>query len=209
MQSATSIESASPTDYQGYLEVRIGQSAPIRFDLNQVRTSIGRRPYNSLELPHPTVSGEHAVLLIERGVVKIRDLNSRNGTQVNGQPVREAELLHCDEITIGAYRLKLITQNRGSSLVDPFLPKLVQLVPVNAGDSSAVIDLPRPINSISVAKHQMAIVSRRRNGIFITHLEGLKPPLVNGESIGLNACQIEPGDLVELAGTVYRLQVQY
>jgi hypothetical protein len=56
--------------------------------------------------------------------------------------------------------------------------------------------------------NQVAALSRRKNGYFITHLEGLAFPLVNGDSIGLGSRQLADGDLIELAGTMLRFRIR-
>ena len=67
--------------------------------------------------------------------------------------------------------------------------------------------IDRPIVSVHGSGH-VAVVSRRKNGYFLTHLEGLAFPLVNGESIGLTSRLLGDGDLIELSGTMIRFRVQ-
>ncbi len=69
-------------------------------------TTIGRSPSNTLCLSHPSVSRQHAVLLRTAAGFVIRDLGSRNGTQVNGQYCDEAEVARDTVLEIGAYSLK-------------------------------------------------------------------------------------------------------
>jgi hypothetical protein len=47
---------------------------------------------------------------------------------------------------------------------------------------------------------QVAVLARRPHGFFITHVEGEKFPLVNGESIGEHPHQLNDHDIIELAG---------
>lgn len=63
--------------------------------------SVGRDPLNLLCINDPSVSRRHCVLTHEGGVIKIRDLDSRNGTQVNGVSVKEQALKHGDQLDIG------------------------------------------------------------------------------------------------------------
>ena len=49
---------------------------------------------------------------------------------------------------------------------------------------------------------QVAVVSCREGGFFLTHVEGQAYPLVNGESIGLGAHPLRNHDLIELNGTI-------
>lgn len=70
-------------------------------------TTVGRNPGNDLSLPDPLVSGLHARISFRRGVWSIDDLNSRNGTLVNGDPLRrdkQRTLAKGDAITFGVKR---------------------------------------------------------------------------------------------------------
>ncbi|MEA2179310.1 MAG: transport system ATP-binding/permease protein, partial [Solirubrobacteraceae bacterium] len=67
---------------------------------------IGRDASNDLVLDDPNVSREHAeVRRAGDGTVHLRDLSSRNGTRLNGRPVRSAPMVLGDVIGIGPYRL--------------------------------------------------------------------------------------------------------
>src|SRR5215813_11049924 len=71
------------------------------FALPVGEVSVGRDALNLLSIPDPSVSRRHCVIVQDEQGFKIRDLNSRNGTLVNGTPVREHQLRHGDQITIG------------------------------------------------------------------------------------------------------------
>lgn len=63
---------------------------------------VGRDPATSLPIDHPTVSRQHARLGVEETGCWIEDLGSRNGTRVNGQPLRERHRLNNgDRLRIG------------------------------------------------------------------------------------------------------------
>jgi transcriptional regulator with GAF, ATPase, and Fis domain len=64
--------------------------------------TLGRDPANAVPVVDPSVSRKHCLLLRgEDGRFQIRDLESRNGTVVNGAAVREQWLRHGDEIAVG------------------------------------------------------------------------------------------------------------
>lgn len=71
---------------------------------------IGRAPENDLALPDPTkgVSRMHAELRYENGRYVIIDLNSQNGTWLDGTRVQRADVASGSEIAIGPYRLSLV-----------------------------------------------------------------------------------------------------
>jgi pSer/pThr/pTyr-binding forkhead associated (FHA) protein len=63
---------------------------------------IGRAPSNHIVINHPTVSAQHAVLLRVSDSYSLKDLNSTNGTQINGDFVTDAELKDGDTIRFGS-----------------------------------------------------------------------------------------------------------
>ena len=76
--------------------------------LTKDRTTLGRRPYNDIVIDNLAVSGEHAVLLLAGSEVHIEDLNSTNGTYVNGKPVKRQLLQNSDSVEIGKYRIRYL-----------------------------------------------------------------------------------------------------
>ena len=63
---------------------------------------IGRSPLNQIVIDHPTISAHHAVLLRTGASYSLKDLNSTNGTQINGDFVTVAELKDGDTIRFGS-----------------------------------------------------------------------------------------------------------
>jgi pSer/pThr/pTyr-binding forkhead associated (FHA) protein len=63
---------------------------------------IGRSPSNQIVIDHPTVSAQHAALMRTGDSYSLKDLNSTNGTQVNGDFVTDAELRDGDTIRFGS-----------------------------------------------------------------------------------------------------------
>ncbi len=70
------------------------------------KTTLGRRPYNDIVIDNLAVSGEHAVLQMTGQDVFIEDLNSTNGTYINGKAVKKQLLQHNDTVEIGKYKIK-------------------------------------------------------------------------------------------------------
>jgi pSer/pThr/pTyr-binding forkhead associated (FHA) protein len=64
-------------------------------------TIIGRRKDCDLRIPLEVVSRRHCRLFTEADTLKVRDLNSRNGTIVNGQTVEETDVKPGDRLTVG------------------------------------------------------------------------------------------------------------
>ncbi len=70
------------------------------------KTTLGRRPYNDIVIDNLAVSGEHSVLQMVGTDVFIEDLNSTNGTYINGKAVKKQLLTHNDTVEIGKYKIK-------------------------------------------------------------------------------------------------------
>jgi hypothetical protein len=71
------------------------------------RTTVGRAPDNDIVLSSPDVSRRHARIESGRTGVRVEDLNSTNGTRVNGEPVRLADLDAQDEVAFGGQRFSV------------------------------------------------------------------------------------------------------
>lgn len=72
------------------------------------KTTLGRRPYNDIVIDNLAVSGEHAVLQMVGADVFIEDLNSTNGTYINGKAIKKQLLAHNDTVEIGKYKIKFL-----------------------------------------------------------------------------------------------------
>ena len=79
-----------------------GPLAGQTFALGTERLTLGRDHGNTVHLRDLAVSRQHCVLEAEGGRFRLRDLESRHGTFVNGVPVRERDLMPGDLIALGA-----------------------------------------------------------------------------------------------------------
>jgi pSer/pThr/pTyr-binding forkhead associated (FHA) protein len=189
-----------------------------RIAVDRPRLTIGRRPNNDVMLDDLTVSGEHAVLHTAAGETVIHDLNSRNGTLVNGVPVLQQVLVEGDRVEVGIYRLHYVLERAADptpagagAAGDTGLaatPATARVRVLSGPHAGTVLRIDRPIVSITNATGHVAVIARRRNGFHVTHLEGTSYPLVNGESIGLVAHPLSNDDLIELAGTIFQFQAE-
>jgi transcriptional regulator with GAF, ATPase, and Fis domain len=75
------------------------------FALNEELISIGRESANDVSLSHSSVSRRHCLIKRKGCEFVISDLDSYNGTFVNGVPVKEQVLTHADQIKIGSIAL--------------------------------------------------------------------------------------------------------
>ena len=87
----------------GRLIVLDGGFAGTKYLLDEDETLIGRNPTTTITLLDDGISREHAIISWDEGSLEylIEDLQSTNGTEVNGKRVRSATLQQNDEIRIG------------------------------------------------------------------------------------------------------------
>ena len=80
------------------------------YELASEETIIGRNPTTDITLLDENISREHSIILrdSETGTYSIEDLQSTNGTKVNGKRVRSADLQHEDEIEIGHTQFRFL-----------------------------------------------------------------------------------------------------
>lgn len=83
--------------------------------LTKDRTTLGRRPYNDIVIDNLAVSGEHAAVQMQGGDVYVEDLNSTNGTYVNGKTAKKQQLQNGDTIEVGKYKIKFVSEANADS----------------------------------------------------------------------------------------------
>lgn len=84
--------------------------------LSKERMTLGRKPFNDIQLDHATVSSEHALFVTIRQDSFLEDLGSTNGVRVNRKTVKKCALQDGDEIRIGKFIIKYSAQ---ASMVEP------------------------------------------------------------------------------------------
>ena len=236
--------------------------------LGKERTTLGRKPHNDIQVDNLAVSGEHAAIITILNDSFIEDLNSTNGTLVNGTPVKKHFLQNNDVIEIGKHKLKYFNDAPAQASAQDFertmiirkapaanaeaarptsdtqtnlrpmpapatpTPPPVPAMPASAAAASApsaalamppaapqtgavrdaaiqvlsgaaagrTLDLTKNLTTIGKPGVQVAVITRRPNGFFITHVEGANFPTINGTAMGGQALQLGDHDLIEIAG---------
>jgi pSer/pThr/pTyr-binding forkhead associated (FHA) protein len=98
--------------------------------------TIGRAPDNMIVIDDPSVSGRHAQLQLAGETYRLKDLDSTNGTRVNGIPATDSALRFDDRIRFGAVEARLEPDVRGSQP----LPDLQKIEAAPAEMSAAPVD---------------------------------------------------------------------
>ena len=114
------------------------------FELNAERVTIGRQASNDVVLNDKAVSGRHAAIVTILDDSFLEDLDSTNGTQVNGQPVTKHQLAHGDVITIGRNTVRYFSSDVPETEMDKTMilrpgavPPATRPVPGSPGGMSA------------------------------------------------------------------------
>lgn len=101
------------------------------YPIDKERITIGRRSRNDIYIDNLAVSGEHAAITTIGNDSFLEDLNSTNGTKVNGKPIKKYVLQNRDVIELGKYQLTYINENQPSlesALTQVPLEKVVALI---------------------------------------------------------------------------------
>jgi pSer/pThr/pTyr-binding forkhead associated (FHA) protein len=91
-------------------------------ELNVDRTTIGRVEDNTFQITDPSVSSHHCEVHLRGGEVLIRDLNSTNGTYINGAQITESVLKPGQTLRLGQIELKLEAEGSASTAAAPVGP---------------------------------------------------------------------------------------
>jgi pSer/pThr/pTyr-binding forkhead associated (FHA) protein len=78
------------------------------YNMNKERYTIGRLPDNDIRVDNAAVSGHHSLIINILNDSFLEDLNSTNGTYVNGKLIKKHALQHGDVITVGHHQLRFV-----------------------------------------------------------------------------------------------------
>ena len=71
---------------------------------------------------------------------------------------------------------------------------------LSGGNAGRELELTKSLTTLGKPGRQVAVITRRPHGFFITHVEGASFPLVNGKAIDAQARPLRDHDIIELAG---------
>ncbi len=95
------------------------------YNMTKERYTIGRLPDNDVRIDNPAVSGHHSLIINILNDSFLEDLNSTNGTYVNGKLIKKHALQHGDVITIGHHQLRFSDQQVDDEEQDEFEKTMV------------------------------------------------------------------------------------
>ena len=103
------------------------------YNMTKERYTVGRLPDNDVRIDNPAVSGHHSLIINILNDSFLEDLNSTNGTYVNGKLIKKHALQHGDVITIGHHQLRFADQQTNDTEQDEFEKTMV----IPAGQQNA------------------------------------------------------------------------
>jgi pSer/pThr/pTyr-binding forkhead associated (FHA) protein len=193
------------------------------------KTTLGRRPYNDMVIDNLAVSGEHAVLQMVGNDVFIEDLNSTNGTYINGKAIKKQLLAHNDTVEIGKYKIKYLVEDGvdyektmimrpGATHAPAFGPTQpppsgfgglgtastgaqASIKVLSGAASGREVALTKVVTTVGKPGVQVASITKRPTGYVFAHVEGSARPVVNGQPLAGESVPLHHGDVIELAGT--------
>jgi len=95
------------------------------YNMTKERYTVGRLPDNDVRIDNAAVSGHHGLIINILNDSFLEDLNSTNGTYVNGKLIKKHALTHGDVITIGHHHLRFVDSQVESAEQDEFERTLV------------------------------------------------------------------------------------
>lgn len=130
--------------------------------------------------------------------VYVEDLNSTNGTYVNGKAIKKQLLQNGDFVEIGKYRIQLSNEDSPATAPAQVSAAIKVMTGAAAGREVALLKVVTTLGKPGIA---VAAITNRAGSFVIAHVEGAKPTLVNGVPVGAEPVALRSGDQLELAGT--------
>lgn len=166
---------------------------------------IGSDPSCQLHIDSLAVLPRHATINTSNNESVLRNLGSPDDLLINGNITGQHNLKDNDQIQIGKHTV-LFSFVPSSDEDDEAsfqaaaknVPKSAWLQILSGNNMGKTISLKNNLTNIGKSGVQTAVIARRDNGYFITHLEGAHPPKVDGVPIGEESHQLDDGNIIQL-----------
>ncbi len=129
------------------------------YNMSKERYTIGRLPDNDVRIDNPAVSGHHSLIINILNDSFLEDLNSTNGTYVNGKLIKKHALQHGDVITIGHHQLRFSDQQASEPEQDEFEKTMV--IPASKQNAAQLAKAEEAAEA-AVSERQAAEPARER-----------------------------------------------
>jgi len=174
------------------------------YNMSRERYTIGRLPDNDIRIDNAAVSGHHALIINILNDSFLEDLNSTNGTYVNGKIVKKHALQHGDVVTVGHHALRfvdgetdepadefertmVIRPNEAAALLGPAASAApapstalggvlpkAKLQVLSGQFAGRELELIKTLTTLGRPGVQVAAITRRSDGYYIVHVESAR-----------------------------------
>jgi pSer/pThr/pTyr-binding forkhead associated (FHA) protein len=160
--------------------------------------SIGRGSDNDLMLDHPTVSRHHARIVCACGTCRVEDLDSSNGTFVDGKRVTSASLTEGSQVRFGDATLTLASPSRETTTA--WLEIGEEHFPLSASEVTIGRSNDAPMRlTDQLASRTHARIDRRGSTFVLTDLNSTNGTFVNDRSVHDHV--LRDGDRIRIGRT--------
>lgn len=186
----------------GKITLLLSGAAPRDIPLTKRQLSIGRRSHNDVRIDDPAVSGEHAVIVRIGEDAVLEDLDSTNGTKVNGQPVKKHFLQDGDVVELALHRM---VYHARAGTEDPAAIPEVPVIEVSSGlNAGRRTPLDKSITTISAGPEAGLLIVRRAGNFYILPSGGAAATSVNGDVVAPSGRPLRHGDMITFAGALLK-----
>jgi hypothetical protein len=186
------------------LMVSLGGKPHTSYSIVKQRTRIGRWAENDIVLKSWSVSGSHAVLIMEGSKLSIEDLGSRNGTFVADARIARMDLADGAVVRIGDYTLTLVA-DRAAMAYEPTMmvrstpgAQHAYLLRISGSPLGETIELNKVV--MTLGKPGVCVVTciRRLDAFAVRFTDGAVPARLNGIMLTDAPVRLNPGDVLEM-----------
>ena len=186
---------------------------------------IGSSPECDIHIDSLAVHARHARVYPEADGWSVEDLGSPEGTFVNNtkitgaQPLKDGDIIRVGKHTL-AYEFGPALNPAAEPLAaEPLAEDELSLQPTSAPKTAwlqimtghnlgKTISLNRKMTNLGKPGVQTAVIARRNDGFFISHLEGEHTPSVGGVAIGDRSWQLNDGDEIQIGNVKMQFYLQ-
>lgn len=148
------------------------------YNMTKERYTIGRLPDNDVRIDNPALSGHHSLIINILNDSFLEDLNSTNGTYVNGKLVKKHALQNDDVIAMGHHQLKFIASSAEEDY-DEFARTIVIENP-----PEVLPETPAKTSQPNHAAHHASDAQHRRTAASGTAFTNAKIQVLSGSMAG-------------------------
>ena len=204
--------------------VKLGDNVVHKYVFDKDTMSVGRARDNDIVIENLSVSRNHARIRKENGRYILTDLNSANGSYVNGVRVTRVEVMDDDVVSIGKHKLHFSLREESEQMIVPMIPE--------GADQTMLMESPQ-IAALSVVKGKQkdqkfeiekyetfigrasdndirlhdwfvskkhAVIIQQGSSFLIKDLGSWRGTMVNGKNV--RDCELKEGDEIQLGTTV-------